>query len=185
MKPGDSSPVTSARRRRRHARRQSVSMRSLLVLFLRTASWIGIFVGLGLGLYLTLRPSGDFSTIWWIPKRIERWADYYGRLRNVPAFALLAVPFLIIANGRRARRKAIYWLAAFCAITEAAQYFIPNRWCEWQDVACGWAGLAFTWGLFEAGFWGAWRVRLYFKGRKSAGVVPPVAQPVGLPKGGA
>jgi hypothetical protein len=116
-------------------------------------------IGIALGLFLTLRPTGTFRTLSWMPRAIEEWADGHGRIRNVPAFALLAVPCLIVVNGRRARRKAILALAGFVAVTEFAQCFIPNRMFEWQDIACGWAGLLLSWGLFEYSFRLAWRFR--------------------------
>lgn len=151
-KPGPR--ASRSRSRRRHLR-----------FALRAVCWVAIAVGLALGLYLTLRQNSNLKDLWWMPRIVKHWVDASGWVRNVPAFALLAVPCLTIANGRRARRAAILWLAAFCAITEAAQYFIPGRWCEWQDVACGWAGLLLTWGLFEFSFRAAWRVREYLKKR--------------------
>ncbi len=157
----------------RHARPRH--WRRTLRLVLRTICWVAIVIGLALGLYLTLRPSSSFKDLWWLPASVEVWADHYGRFRNVPAFALLAVPCLIIANGRRARRKAFLALAAFVAVTELAQYFIPTRWCEWQDIVCGWAGLAITWFLFELSFVGAWRIRNILKARRTpATAIPPV-----------
>jgi VanZ family protein len=135
------------------------SGRSWLRLVLRSGSWVALVIGVALGLYMMLRSSGNFSDLWWLPRPVERWVDSHGEMRNVPAFALLAVPSLILCNGRRARRKAIAALAAFCAITEMAQYFIPTRCCEWQDVATGWTGLALTWAAFEGSFWAAWKIR--------------------------
>jgi hypothetical protein len=46
---------------------------------------------------------------------------------------------------------------------EAAQYFIPTRWCEWEDVAWSWAGLAATWLVAETGYKAAWQIRCAFK----------------------
>jgi hypothetical protein len=115
----------------------------------RSACWVAIIVGLMLGAYLCLRPSGELTTLSWLPDPLERWADRHGRLRNLPAFAALALPFMCVANGRRARRKAFFGLAAFSAGLELAQHFIPTRLCEWQDIMWSWIGLGFTWLGFE------------------------------------
>jgi hypothetical protein len=103
------------------------------------------------------------SEVPWLPAGVARWADSYGRFRNFPAYATLALPFMLGSNGRRARARAFRWLALFGAAVEAAQYFIPTRWCEWQDVAWSWAGLAATWLATEVGFKVAWQIRCAFK----------------------
>lgn len=142
---------------------------------MRALSWGAVVVGIALGLYLTLRPTGSFRTLWWLPRVIEEWADGHGRIRNLPAFALLAVPCLVVVNGRRARRKTILALAVFVAVTEFAQRFIPNRMFEWQDIACGWTGLLLTWGIFEYSFRVAWRIH---KAMQPAPAIPPPQTPV-------
>lgn len=139
--------------------RRPLTRRGLLRFALRGACWVASVVGLSLGLYLTLRPSGNLNDLWWLPSSVRNWAYYNGQLRNLPAFAALAIPCMILANGRRARRKAILGLAVFVAVTEAAQHFVPSRWCEWQDVAYGWAGLLITWSVFESSFRVAWELR--------------------------
>ncbi len=166
----------------------AMGLRDMLLLLLRTACWIAIVVGLALGLYLTLRSTGSFNDLWWMPRPVRHWAEYNGRLRNLPAFALLAVPFMIVANGRRARRWIIAGLAVFVVLTELAQYYIPGRWCEWQDVTYGWTGLLATWLGFEVSFWSAWRIRQTFKRRKAtsqSNSAPPVGRTARPHQGGA
>jgi hypothetical protein len=127
--------------------------------YFRTCCWLAGCVGIGCGLYMTLRPSSVLSEIPWLPHGVARWADSYGRFRNFPAYATLALPFMIVCRGRRGRFNAFRWLALFGAAVEAAQHFIPTRWCEWQDVAWSWAGLAATWLVAELGCMAAGRVR--------------------------
>ena len=76
--------------------------------------------------------------------------DHHGYLQNIPAYALLALPFMTLFRGSRARAQIVGTLALFATVLEAIQYFIPSRFCEWQDVALSWVGLLITWGLFEA-----------------------------------
>ena len=125
----------------------------------RAACWLAGAIGIACGLYLTLKPSSMLTEVWWLPKGLAHWADNYGRFRNFPAYATLAVPFVLVCNGRRARAKAMAWLALFGAAVEGLQYWIPTRWCEWQDVAWSWAGLAATWIVAEVAYRVAWEVR--------------------------
>ncbi len=76
--------------------------------------------------------------------------DHHGYLQNIPAYALLALPFMTLFRGSRARAQIVGTLALFATVLEAIQYFIPSRFCEWQDVALSWVGLLITWGSFEA-----------------------------------
>jgi VanZ family protein len=105
------------------------------------------------------------ADIRWLPASLTHWADYHGRVRNIPAFAVLALPFMLICPSPRARRTAIFGLAAFAATLELLQYFIPTRYCEWQDIACSWIGLALTWVSFEFASWAAWRIYRSFPRR--------------------
>ena len=137
----------------------------LLLRLFRLGCWLAAALGIGCCLYMTLRPSSNLVEIGWLPRGVARWADSYGRFRNFPAYAALAAPFVFVCNGRRARAKAMAWLALLGAVVEGLQYFIPTRWCEWQDVAWSWAGLAATWLAAEIGYKVAWRVRCAFKER--------------------
>ena len=116
-----------------------------------------------MGIYLCLRPDPELKHITWLPKSLTYWADANGVVDNIPAFAVLALPFMYLCNGRRARRKAIAWLAVFAAVLELLQYFIPTRFCDWRDIVASWAGLAITWLGVEFVYWAAWRVRQKFK----------------------
>jgi VanZ family protein len=129
-----------------------------------------------MGVYLCLRPNPSLESIPWLPKSLTHWADRHGRLDNVPAFAALALPFMYVCNGRRARRKALAWLAVFAAVLELLQYFIPTRHCEWQDIVASWAGLAITWLGVEFTYRAAWRVRQFFK-QPQDGRPPDVFRP--------
>jgi hypothetical protein len=135
------------------------SLRRLFARMVRLACWVAGAIGIACGTYLTLKKSSMLQEVWWLPGGVARWADEYGRFRNFPAYAVLALPFMIAANGRRARFNAFRWLALFGAVVEALQYFIPTRWCEWQDVAWSWAGLLATWIVVELGYKAAWEIR--------------------------
>jgi hypothetical protein len=115
-----------------------------------------LLFGIVAACYLTLRRSSDLSTITWLPPALDpiiRWVDAHGRLRNVPAYALLALPVMVLCRTGRSRAIAISLLAVLGAVLEGLQYFIPTRFCEWQDVALSWAGLALTWLLVAGARW--------------------------------
>lgn len=115
----------------------------------RIACWLAGATGIGCAIYLTLRPSSILSEVPWLPGGLARWADSYGRLRNLPAYAVLAVPFMVVSPRPRSRAISIACLALVGAILEGLQYFLPSRWCEWQDVAWSWCGLGLTWATAE------------------------------------
>lgn len=120
---------------------------------LRIASIGAILFGVIAAVYLTVRTSSSTRTIPWLPDwvhPISVWMDHHGYLQNIPAYALLALPFMTLFRGSRARAQIVGTLALFATVLEAIQYFIPSRFCEWQDVALSWVGLLITWGSFEA-----------------------------------
>jgi VanZ like family len=129
---------------------------------LRLASLAALLFGGVAACFLTLRPSSDLRTITWLPRMlwpIATWADYHGYLRNVPAYALLALPVMVIFPGRKARAGALTVLAIFAAALEFFQLFIPTRFFSWGDIALSWAGLAITWALAEGIRWCSRRVQ--------------------------
>lgn len=116
---------------------------------LRLAAAIAAACGVVLAVYLTLRPSGAFGTVPWIPGTLARWADEYGRFRNFPAYALLAWPCLGLFHGFAARAKVTVALALLAGGLEFGQLFVVTRWVEYQDVVWSWAGVLATWFVFE------------------------------------
>jgi hypothetical protein len=124
--------------------------------FIRSGNWlekamlVAGMTGLLLGIYLSVRPSPALATVWWLPHFISRWADHHGILRNFPAYAMLAVPFLMVATGVRQRAYAVAFLAIFAALMEIIQLWIPTRFADMRDIVWSWAGLLAAWGLFEA-----------------------------------
>lgn len=98
---------------------------------------------------LALRQSGYLQRVDWLPEPVARWADAHGRFRNFPAFFLLALPFLSFARRSSGRALVTAALAIFATLLELAQYFRPQRWVEWQDIAWSCAGLACAWMIFE------------------------------------
>jgi hypothetical protein len=111
--------------------------------------WAALAFGIGCAIYLTLRRSSDLRTVGWIPYPIARWADYHGEARNLFAYAILAMPVMVLFRDHRIQAK---WLAALGVLGTALEYgqlFIPTRWFEWQDIALSLAGLASSWVLVE------------------------------------
>ena len=131
---------------------------------LRIGSVGAIVFGVTAAFYLTLRTSPSTHTIKWLPlwlDPVSTWMDHHGYLQNLPAYALLALPFLILCRSRRSRTVAIGVLAVLAALLEAVQIFIPTRTCDWQDVALSWAGLLVTWAMIEGLHWCAIRIRRF------------------------
>jgi len=116
-------------------------------------------IGIAIALFLLLRPSSDIRTLGLPNWEIFRWVDEHGVWRNTPSFAILAVPFLLLARGRRQRRAVIFWLAAFVAVTEFCQLGISTRFFDLRDILLGWLGLALSWGPMELV---AWRQRVKY-----------------------
>ncbi len=127
----------------------TAGFRRPLVGFVQAAGWGLGFLGLVAGAYLTPRRSSDLATVWWMPRVISRWTDRHGELRNVPAYFLLACPYLVVLRRPRARIWAIVALGVFGTALECLQLFIPTRWFDLMDIALTWAGLLLAWILFE------------------------------------
>jgi hypothetical protein len=115
--------------------------------------------GIASAIYLTLRPSSNLRTVDWIPYPIALWADYHGRTRNLAAYALLAVPVLVLFRDHRTQLKWMGVLAILGTALEYGQLLIPTRWFEWQDIALSLAGLATSWVLVEGFRFGLRRYR--------------------------
>ena len=107
-------------------------------------------IGVAAALDLTLRSSGYMKLVAWLPAPVADWADAHGQFRNLPAFFLLALPFLALAPRKRHRLLVVAALCLFAALIEAAQLLRPHRWVEWEDVAWSWVGIALAWALFES-----------------------------------
>lgn len=107
-------------------------------------------VGVALAIYLSVRPSPALTTVWWLPHFISRWADHHGVLRNFPAYALLAIPFLMMTPGVLQRACVVASLAVFAALMEIIQIYIPTRFADERDILWSWIGLLAAWAIFEA-----------------------------------
>ena len=116
-------------------------------------------IGCGCAIYLSIRGTGQVSTVPWMPETIGQWADNHGRLRNFPAYFLLACPFLLLLRAALARLWAIGFVGILGTVLELAEYFVPGRTVEWQDVAWSWAGALAAWALFESVYWVIIRLR--------------------------
>lgn len=127
-------------------------------------------VGIGFATFLLFRPSSDVRTLGLPHWEIFRWIDEHGVFRNLPAFALLALPFLLLARGRRQRRNVIVWLAGFVAVTEFGQLAISTRWFDPKDILLGWLGLAISWAAME---FVAWRQRVRYRRMGNVGARVP------------
>jgi VanZ family protein len=88
-----------------------------------------------------------------MPRALGDWLERNGRFRNFPAYAILAVPYLLLFRRFKCRAAAMLLLAVFGSVLEALQYFLPSRWCEWQDAALSVAGLSAAWLVYEVAYW--------------------------------
>ena len=122
------------------ARRRFISSRLAL-------AFVGI-IGVACALYLTFRADSDLHSVPYMPRALGDWLERNGRFRNFPAYAMLAVPYLLLFRTLRRRALAMLLLAIFGSALEALQYFLPSRWCEWQDAALSVAGVAAAWVAF-------------------------------------
>lgn len=108
---------------------------------------------LGLGgacaAYLSLRSTGRLATVPWLPRWAVDWADEHGRLRNLPAYALLTVPVMLLDARSRVRAWGALAAGLFGTGLEFAEVFVPARMVEWQDIAWTWAGVGAAWLVFE------------------------------------
>ncbi len=141
---------------------QQVRTRPVLV-----AGLVAAGVGAGCAVYLSFRSTGELSTVAWMPTAIGEWADQNGRLRNLPAYFLLTVPFLVLFLDWRSRLAAAFGVGLFGTVLELAEVFVPGRMVEWQDITWSWAGVAAAWALGEGVRQGVARV----------GSKPPCAPP--------
>jgi|GEM_PF-2247732 len=135
--------------------------------------FIGL-LGIAIALFLLLRPSSDIRTLGLPNWEIFRWVDEHGEFRNTPSFAILAMPFLLLARGRRDRRIVIIWLATFVAVTEFCQLGIKTRYFDTNDIFLGWLGLALSWAAMEVV---AWLQRRKYRRISSAAACSPVSLP--------
>lgn len=122
---------------------------------------LGIFVGLaagmlgvGLGLYLSLKASSRMSDVQWLPAGITRWADAHGRFRNFPAFGLIALPLLLLPSSRRRRCLLAAALVGMVALLEVFQNWIPARSPDVWDVVWASLGVSAALVLAECLAWG-------------------------------
>jgi hypothetical protein len=115
-------------------------------------------VGVGCAMYLSFRGTGELSTVVWMPSAIGEWADQHGRLRNLPAYFLLTLPFLALFQEGRSRLGAAVGVGVLGTVLELAEYFVPARMVEWQDITWSWAGVAAAWALGEGVRQGAARL---------------------------
>jgi hypothetical protein len=122
---------------------------------IRAACTLAIVIGAVCAVYLTDRRSSNLETIPWLPRLLHglaHWADYHGRFRNVPAYALLSVPVLILCTTARKRRLGVAGLAAFATFMEFTQLFIPTRFFDWFDILESWLGIVIIWVLVESAY---------------------------------
>ncbi len=103
-------------------------------------------VGLVLACYLAWKPSGSLGGLPGLPRGLSMWLDRHGVLRNLPAFAALAVPLLLVARAGRPRRRVVLGVAALAEFIEYAQLWQPGRHFDWRDIVVSLAGIGAAWG---------------------------------------
>jgi len=109
---------------------------------------VGLF-GVGLAIYLSLKPSPSMNAVRWLPRFITAWADRHGQSDNFVAYSMLSIPFLMVAPGRLERACVTTSLAILVAAMEIIQIWIPTRVADEWDIFWGWSGLLASWAAFE------------------------------------
>lgn len=109
---------------------------------------VGIF-GVGLAIYLSVKPSPSMTAVRWLPHFMTEWANHHGQSCNFPAYALLAMPFLMLSPRVLQRALVTASLAILVASMEIAQIWIPTRFADGWDIFWGWSGLLASWAAFE------------------------------------
>lgn len=113
----------------------------------RAMKAVGWAVGIGLlgcAGFCALRASPNMTEIVWLPRWLSVWADNYGVLRNVVAFAVVGVAVMAVAG---TGHRITVTLAVFATGLEVAQLWIPERWFDWKDIVASLAGLAIAWAV--------------------------------------
>ena len=124
--------------------------------FVRSGNWLekamllAGAIGVTLAIYLSVRPYPAVTTVRWLPRFIAVWADHHGRFCNFPAYAMLAVPFLMVTTNTLRRACVVALLVVFVALLELVQLWIPTRVADLRDIFWGGAGILAVWGIFEA-----------------------------------
>lgn len=95
-------------------------------------------VGCGLVLFLALRGSPHLRELPWMPDWLGAWADRHGRLRNLPAFAGLAVLLFPFAGIFRGACLA----GGLAVVVECVQIALPGRIFDWADIFWSLVGVA-------------------------------------------
>jgi hypothetical protein len=97
-------------------------------------------------LYLELKPEPSLNGTPFVPAWLMQFCDQHDFLNNVLGFgALTAVAHFTFAGwrrepGRRVLRRAAAIAAGIVAL-ELVQLALPERSCDWHDVAAGWLGV--------------------------------------------
>lgn len=138
-------------KKRRRTRIHVLPRRSPLARpIVQSALAAGAVAGCGCAVFLSLRPTGALSSLPWMPDAIGHWADVHGRIRNLPAYFLLAWPFLLLASPDAGRRAvAAVMVGVLGTLLEFAERLVPSRWFEWRDILWSWAGVIAAWLVYE------------------------------------
>ncbi len=110
--------------------------------------------------FLALRSSPRVAELAWVPRWLSAWADHHGSLRNLPAFAALAL-VLILTLGRRPGSALAALLGVFL---ELAQTFISGRTFDWADIGWSLAGVVAVSAAFA--------VACFFRNRPGPAINP-------------
>lgn len=99
---------------------------------------LGALAATGVVGFLALRPSPWLGELPWIPRWLSGWADHHGNLRNLPAFAVLAIALTLALGWRLGAAIA----AMLAIVLELAQLGIAARSFDWADIGWSLAGVA-------------------------------------------
>ena len=97
--------------------------------------------------YLSLEPSPAAVGVPWFPGPLACWFDRHDHWRNFVGFGALAFAgFQAIA---RWDTVVAITCCLLVVLLELGQLWLPRRTCDWADIACGAAGIAFAWLTFR------------------------------------
>ncbi|WP_420147770.1 hypothetical protein [Spirosoma sp.] len=113
--------------------------------------YAALVVGIGLVFYLSWVPDPHLSSLWFIPKRLGKWADKtsHGDLRTAVPFVFLGLfgGLLPTRSSNSPVRWFIRWLVlvGVVILAEAGQLLLPHRYFSFEDI--GWGALGAFVGL--------------------------------------
>lgn len=112
--------------------------------------WLLLGLGavlVGAVVYFSWIPDPSFRHLSWMPRWLRRWADRNVNGRTAVPMLLLGMTLGWLLHGARVAGGRMWGgcfggLCGLVVLVELGQLFLPQRTCDWRDVAWGAAGSA-------------------------------------------